>query len=215
MAKTPFFSSPHKVRRNRLLGLMCVLAALAYACAGGVSTSATATPASANGSASSVIPPTEPVAGTTAPGKINPGKAPDACALATQPEVEAVLGQAPTTIVPGKDPNNVFGGITYSCTYPGTDLAVVITLMEFDSPATAKNAMNKQLAIVQGVGTSPPVPESGLGDQAFWSTVPAGCSFTVLKGSRISSILLGGNIGDPASHKAALKILAKSVIAKL
>ncbi len=215
MSKNPSISSHNAFRPTRLIVLTCALVAVASACVGATSGSKTPNPTTVVGGNSSVVPPTETVAGTTAPGKTVQGKAPDACALATQAEVVAALGQAPTTTVPGNDPNNVFGGITYSCTFPGTDLAVVITLMEFNSPATAKDAMTKQLAMVQGVGTSSPVPESGLGDQAFWSTVHAGCSFTVLKGSRIFSVLLEGNIGDPASHKAALKTLAKSIIAKV
>jgi hypothetical protein len=46
--------------------------------------------------------------------------------------------------------------------------------------------------------------ESGIGDQVYWSTNTHAAQFTVQKGSVVFAVMLGGNLGDPESHKAAL-----------
>jgi len=143
-------------------------------------------------------------------------KAIDICALITQPEAEAVLGQAVTATTPGTDTDSANGATLIFCTYRGTDLAVLVSRENFGSAEAAKQAMKQDLAKMLSDGTTSTIPQDGgPGDQTFWSTSVHAAEFTMQKGSSIFSVLLGGNIGDPAAHKAALLELAKSVAGRL
>ena len=139
----------------------------------------------------------------------------DVCSLITATEAEVVLGQSVTAITPGTDSDNISGETINFCTYLGKDLAVVISSVDTDSAEAARDMMKKQLDKMQSDDASTTSKEeSGLGDQTYWSVAEHAVAFTVVKGSHAFSVTLGGNIGDAASHKAPLLILAKSVEGK-
>ncbi len=140
----------------------------------------------------------------------------DICALITQPEAEVVLGQPVTSINPGVDQDSVSGGTLYFCSYLGTGLAVVITLVDLGSSDNAKQILDQELEkMLSDDPTTTSKLESGLGDRAYWSTTEHACEYTVLNGNYIFSVTLGGNIGDPAPHKAALLNLAEILATRI
>jgi hypothetical protein len=144
------------------------------------------------------------------------GKAADVCALITQSEAEAVLGQKVISTTPGVDANSIPGETLNFCTYLGSGLAVVVSQVDMGSAQAAGQEMQTQLAKMQADATSTTNSQAGgPGDQIYWSTSSHAASFTVLKGRSVFSVLLGGNIGDPAAYKAGLLKLAESVAAKL
>jgi hypothetical protein len=140
----------------------------------------------------------------------------DACGLISKPEAEAVLGQTVTAVTPGVDNDNTFGGTLYFCTFLGKGLAVVVSRVDLGSAQAAVQSMNLALAKMTADPTSKTTLQpSGPGDKTYWSTSEHAAEFTVLKGNMIFSILLGGNIGDPESHKASLKALTEAVASRI
>ena len=140
----------------------------------------------------------------------------DICSLATTPEVETVLGQSVTSITPGTDSENIPGATINFCTYLGKGLAVVVSSVDAGSAQAAGAMMQTELANMKADDASVTSKvETGLGDQAYWSVAEHAVSYTVVKGARVFSVLIGGSIGDAASYKAPLLILAKSVSSKL
>jgi len=138
----------------------------------------------------------------------------DACTLATDAQIEEVLGQPVTSRTPGEDPDSVSGGTLYYCSYLGSGLAVVISWVDLLTPADAKQALNEQLAQMQADEPDTTVTtQSGIGDQAFWTVAPHAAGYVVISRATVLGVALGGNIGDPAAHQAALKTLTESIIA--
>ncbi len=205
------FSFRNNFRRTWVIGLAFALAMAVSACGGTISNPTTPTPTTLMGSVSSP----EPLTQMPALEKTNGGTKVDACGLATKPEAEAVLGQTVTAVTPGVDTTNDFGGTLYFCTFLGKGLAVVISIVDLGSPAAAADSMKTELGKMQSDSTSTTAQEPGLGDQAYWSTSEHACMFTVVKGSLIFSVLLGGTVGDPSTHKTALRTLTESVAARV
>ena len=211
MLKTLPISFRNNFRRAGVVGFAIALAMAASACGGTISNPATPTPTTLMGSISSPEPLTQmpELEKTTGGTKI------DACGLATKPEAEAVLGQTVTAVTPGVDTTNDFGGTLYFCTFLGKGLAVVISIVDLGSPAAAVDSMKKEFTKMQSDPTNTTTQEGGVGDETYWSTSEHACMFTVVKGSHIFSVLLGGTVGDPSTHKAALRTLTESVAARV
>ncbi len=217
-------------RRSVLASLVCSLALIATACEGTVP-SATSTPTSVMGFVAAVstsTPGQAPEVSTPTGGEVGPTTAPDdslaigdkqygevdVCDLATDDQIEVVLGQPITSTTPGEEPDNVSGGTLYFCTYLGSGLAVVISWVETSSPAAAGQALNEELAQMQADEPNASVTsQTGLGDQAFWTVTTQAAGYVVAKGGSVLSVVLGGNIGDPAAHQAALRTLTELVTA--
>ena len=210
---------PGSQPRNRWwIALVCVIALSAAACGGLPANSLTPTPTTLMG----VLQPQEQSSGvstrvsTEAPTEIsesNNGDTEDLvdiCPLITPEEAAAVLGQPVTSINPGIDQDSVSGGTLCFCNYLGTGLAVVISLVDMGSSEDAKQVMGEQLAkMLTDDASTTSTQANGLGDQAYWSTSEHAGQYTVLKGNYIFSVLIGGNVGDPAAYQAALLNLAK------
>jgi hypothetical protein len=57
--------------------------------------------------------------------------------------------------------------------------------------------MQEQLAQMKVDDASVTISEeAGLGDQAYWGVAQDAVSYTVVKGSHVFSVVLGGDIGD-------------------
>ena len=220
---------PAMFKRTGLVSLLCCLALLATACGGTVSSS-TPTPTTIMGSVPEQgSPPTgQPSEMSTPNGEPGQTATPDTllilgavqynkvdvCALASEAQVEEVLGQPITSKTSDEDADSVSGGTIYSCSYVGSGLAVVISWVDTNSPAAAEQALKDELAQMQADEPSATVTsQSGIGDQAFWTVTPHAAGYVVAKGGRVLGVALGGNIGDPAAHKAALKTLTESIAA--
>jgi hypothetical protein len=196
--------------------LVCMVALGASACGGLPSNALTPTPTTLMG----ILPPNGQSTGIPAvigaSGTADATKVLDICALITQSEAEAVLGQAVLATTPGTDTDSATGATLNFCTYRGTGLAVLVSREDFGSAEAAKQAMKQAVAKMLSDNTTSTIPQDGgPGDQTYWATSPHAAEFTMQKGSSIFSVLLGGNIGDPAAHKPALLDLAKSVAGRL
>jgi hypothetical protein len=230
-----------KQKYTSLILLMCVVALGASACDGVPSSSSTPTTlpvsllplvATSGNSTSTTLPvsllPVVASSGTSTPEATAVPTATDdpndplkqdltdICALITQQEAEAVLGQSVTSINPLVTPDDATGGTLYTCIYLGSDLAVTIGLEDQGTAVDAGQAMDQQLAnMVAEDPSTTPIQANGLGDRAYWSTAEHAAAFTAMKGQYIFTVLLGGNIGDPESHKDALLTLAIAMASRL
>jgi hypothetical protein len=194
----------------------CCITLLITAYAGSVSIP-TATP-------TTVLGPIAPLEQTTPPfglpteaptqGSPDQGQVFDICSLATAAEAELVLGQTVAGTTPGSEADSVLGGRLDFCTYLGSGLALVVSKVDASSPEGAAQAMQEELANIQADDpTTALTAQMGLGDQACWAAAPQAAAFYVVKGNHVIGVLLGGNIGDLASHQAALRTLTVSIVA--
>jgi hypothetical protein len=216
MVKKRSYVTGNLLKYTWLISLMCLIGLGASACTGLPSSALTPTPTTLMG----ILPPngqsTEIPTALGASGTADASKVLDICALITQSEAEAVLGQPVSATTPGTDTDRVTGATLNFCTYRGTGLAVLVSREDFGSAEAAKQAMKQNLAKMLSDNTTSTIPQDGgPGDQTYWATSPNAAEFTMQKGSFIFSVLLGGNIGDPATHKEALLNLANSVAGKL
>ncbi len=210
-------SSHNRFRPIRLIGFMSMLGLLAVACLGGTPNPATPTPTTAAGGIPSAAPSsTAPSSTTPIPASTSAVNATNVCALVSQSEAQAVIGSAIIATKPSTDATSIPGGISYFCTYLGTGVALITSVVDMGSPAAALQEVN---TLVNNMRTSSPsaiiAQESGLGDRVFWTATANGCGYNVVKGRILFSVSLGGSIGDPSSHKAALKSLAQTVAGRL
>lgn len=196
----------------RILSLLICTGLLA-ACGGTPGNSTTPTPTTAIGALLPVeqatpVPTQEPQASGS-------GSAPlDVCAMVSTADVAAVLGSTPIAAKPGTDTDNQTGLSINFCTYLGQGLAVVLSTTDPSSAEAAKEYLQNELAQEQADDSTLNITEeTGVGDQLFWNVAENAVSYTVRTGSHVFSIGLGGTIGDPLSHKAALLELAKKVVA--
>jgi hypothetical protein len=138
----------------------------------------------------------------------------DVCAMVSTADVAAVLGSTPIATTPGSDAETYTGVTVNFCTYLGQGVAVVISTSDTSSAQAAAELLQQELA--QALVDTPETittEETGLGDQVFWSIAEKASSYTVQVGASVFSVALGGNVGDPSSHKAALLELAKKITA--
>jgi hypothetical protein len=200
------------------IGLIIVLAGVllvSAACGGTVVNSPTATPTTTLGDMPTNQPaPVESTQAASSALPVSTGADFDVCSLATSSEVATVLGSTPITSIPGSELDDVSGATLYFCTYLGNGLAVIISTVDTGSSQAATTFMQTQLEKMQANDPSIVVnQETGLGDQVYWAVAEKAVSYNVLKGNRVFSVSLGGAIGDPNSHKAALLTLTESVAA--
>jgi hypothetical protein len=225
--KKIFANNHFRSSRIGWFGLMCGLALLVSACGSSSASLPSPTPSTVMGVLSTAPQPAEALAPvptdtpTQAPVVIptesatQPVAVLDVCSLITSTEAEAVLGQPVASIKPGTDTDSISGETINFCTYLGNGLAVVISTVDTGSENAAKDMLKKQLAqMLADDASTTSKEEAGLGDQAYWSVTENAASYTVVKDSHVFIVGLGGNIGVPASHKAPLLTLAKSVESK-
>jgi hypothetical protein len=212
MTKTVPFLSSNRLGRIGLISVVCAMGMAAAACGGATPTPAVPSATATAGGSSPTVPSTAaPALATTIPLQIA-----DACTLVTKPQAEAVLGGTVLAMKPLTDSNSIPGKTSYFCTALGGSLALLVSVVDMGSPAAAMTEMNTEFAKMKADDPSTVVTaETGLGDRAFWTTKAKACGYNALKGSVVYSVTLGGTIGDPSAHKAALKTLTQSVGAQL
>jgi hypothetical protein len=144
----------------------------------------------------------------------NPAAPQDVCAMVSTTDIAAVLGSTPIAAKPGTDTDNETGLTINFCTYLGQGVAIVLSTADPASAEAAKEYLQNELAQEQADDSTMVLSEeTGVGDQLFWNVAENAASYTVRTGSHVFSIGLGGEIGDPLSHKAALLELAKKIVA--
>ena len=140
------------------------------------------------------------------------------CSLIHADEAAAVLGQPVQSIKNGIDQDTVAGETINFCTYRGQALAIVMSEVDAKSPEALANVVAQEQAAAQAedaTSTSTLEPRAGLGDQAYWNVAEHAAGYTVIVGSHVFAVALGGQIGDPLAHKAALLKLALLVASRL
>jgi hypothetical protein len=212
MSKTHPLLSRNSVGRIGLTSLVCAMGVALAACGGATVTSSAPTATTAAGGISTAEPATAaPTLASTGPLHIT-----DACTLVTKPQVEAALGAPVFVMKPLTDTTSIPGKTSYFCTVLGGSLALMVSVVDMGSPAAALTEMNKEFAKMKADDPSTVVTaETGIGDRAFWTTKAKACGYNALKGPVGFSVTMGGTIGDPAAHKAALKTLMQSIGAQL
>jgi hypothetical protein len=196
---------------------LLICTGLLAACGGTPANSSTSTPTTVMG----VLPveqstpiPTQMATLASSDSSYGPATVTDICALVSNEDVAAVLRSAPIAATPGSDADTYTGVTINFCTYLGQGVAVVISTSDTASAQDAAALLQEELAraLVETPETIT-TQETGVGDQLFWSVAEKASSYTVQVGASVFSVGLGGNVGDPASHKAALLDLAKKIAA--
>ena len=147
----------------------------------------------------------------------------DTCSLVGKGEATSLLGQPvthKTSSKPEKDEDT--GGMLMSCSYRAGTLALVVSVVEFSSPAEARKNTTKEMAAarLELEGDAKITDESGLGDRAYYvavsTTKAAAAGYIVQKGTRVLSIMLAGQgLGAPEKHKEALRKAAAGALGRL
>lgn len=144
----------------------------------------------------------------------NPADALDVCGLASKAEASATLGRpVASSSAIGPDRDEASGGQMTFCTYRAPKAELLLSVVEFPSPAGARKlatANFAQGAVDKGTVTS----ETGIGERTFWAVSAQGGGYLFLKGSRVIQVS-GIGVGQGAPRKAALRALASAVARKL
>jgi len=139
----------------------------------------------------------------------------DVCSLVTAYDVENVLGQTVISITSGSEPDEVSDSTLNYCTFRGSDMAVVISSVEVENSFIGGDILRATLQSNKDDEPSTVTNEElGVGVKAYWSVSENAGGYTVLTEEHIFSVVLGGNIDNPANHKAALLTLAQIVAEK-
>jgi hypothetical protein len=143
----------------------------------------------------------------------------DICTLVSKGEAASLLGQPVTHMTPSKpEKDEDTGGMLTYCSYRAGTLALVVSVLEFSSPAEARKNTTKEVAAGRLDEDAKVIDESGLGDRAYWvfSTQTAAAGYIVQKGTRVLGIMRGGQgLGAPEKHKEALRKAAAGALGRL
>jgi hypothetical protein len=94
---------------------------------------------------------------------------------------------------------------------------LIVSLVEFSSPAEAKKAMTSNLVKKRMDGDDAKVTEEpGIGERSFYGVSDQGSMYVFLKGNKVAAVGVGGmNAPKTAAFKASLKASAMAIAAKL
>ena len=142
----------------------------------------------------------------------------DPCALMSRADATALLGKpvaAGTAAGPARDEDSS-GQVSY-CTYRAGTSAIIVSVVEFASPAEAKKSLTLNLVKNRMDDDGAKVSEeSGIGEKSFYAATTEGSMYVFLKGAKVVGVAIGGEgAPKPAAVKAALKASAMAVAAKL
>lgn len=208
-------SSIIRSNRIRILVVVCGIALIASACGGAAVNSNDPTPGTGN----EVASPTETSTGVSTDTPVvlpqASGADLDVCSLITSAEAEAVMGQPVESVNPYSELDPDYGETVYTCFFMGKDLTFVVSKVDLGSAQAASEAFQQQVIKEQTDNKDLIINEEpGLGEKVYWTTVENAGIFSFLKGRTVLVVGLVGNIGDVASYKTALLVLAKSISAK-
>ena len=138
---------------------------------------------------------------------------PSACTLMTKTEAQAHLAGPIVRVVPEEPaPDEDTGSIHTSCTFMTRGLALVSAIDEFPSAAAARKTMTAEYMKSRNAGDEdapPPIvePESGLGDQAFYSHSDRAAMMAMVKGTRAYAAVFGGAAPRPTDRATLRKLV--------
>jgi hypothetical protein len=142
----------------------------------------------------------------------------DICALASPADAATVLSQpvvGTSASKPERDEDS--GGQISYCTYRAGQAGLIISVVEFATPAEArKQATAKLVEARADAADAKVIEETGIGERTFWALSSEGASYTFLKGALVVGLGAGGpGLGQPARRKNALRTLASDIAKKL
>ena len=142
----------------------------------------------------------------------------DPCSLMSSADASALLSQsagAGITAGPARDEDSS-GQISY-CTYRAGNAGLILSVVEYSSPADAKKALTLNLVKRRMDEDDAKVSEeSGIGEKTFYAVSGEGSMFVFLKGNKVVGLAVGGaGSPKPAAVKGALKARATAVATKL
>ncbi|WP_235313160.1 hypothetical protein, partial [Staphylococcus aureus] len=136
------------------------------------------------------------------------------CGLASNAEAAAALGQpVVSSRATGPERDDDTGGQLSYCTYRASKAGLVLTVVEFASPAAARKVATAEFAKSTSDNAQITI-ESGIGERTFWVQSARGGGYMFLKGSRVVQVSAGG-AGQAPQRKAAMRALASAVARKL
>jgi hypothetical protein len=147
-----------------------------------------------------------------------PARAADPCALLSRSDAAALLGAPVAGVTPaGPERDEESGGQLTFCTWRAANAALVVSIVEFATPADARKQLNANLVQDQKEGQDAKlVEEPGIGERSFWGETPKSAMMTFLKNNKVAGIAIGGAVsGPPAGRKAALRKAALGIAATL
>ena len=103
------------------------------------------------------------------------------------------------------------------CTYRAGTSAIIVSVVEFSSPAEARKELTLKLVKDRMDEDGAKVSEEpGIGEKSFYASTSEGSMYVFLKGNKVVGVAIGGQ-GAPkaAAVKAALKASAIAAAAKL
>ncbi len=142
----------------------------------------------------------------------------DPCSLMSSAEASALLSQsagAGTAAGPARDEDSS-GQISY-CTYRAGNAGLILSVVEYSSPAEAKKALTLNLVKRRMDEDDAKVSEeSGIGEKTFYAVSGEGSMYVFLKGNKVVGLAVGGpGSPKPAAVKEALKTRVMAVAARL
>jgi hypothetical protein len=147
-----------------------------------------------------------------------PARAADPCALLSRAEAAALLGEPVAGVTPaGPERDEESGGKLTFCTWRAANAALVVSVVEFASPADARKQLDANLVQDRMEGKDAKLAEeTGVGERSFWGETPKSAMMTFLKSNKVAGIAVGGTLsGPPAGRKAALRKAALAIAASL
>jgi hypothetical protein len=146
-----------------------------------------------------------------------PAAAADACSLISRADASTLLSQpvnAGTADGPARDEDSS-GQLSY-CTYRGATASVLVSVVEFSSPAEAKKELTINLVKRRMDEDDAKVSEEpGIGERSFYAVSPTGSMYVFLKGNKVVALALGGSAAPKAAAiKAPLKADTMAIAAK-
>jgi len=142
----------------------------------------------------------------------------DPCSLMSSADASALLSQsagAGQAAGPARDEDSS-GQISF-CTYRAGNTALILSVVEYSSPAEAKKALTLNLVKRRMDEDDAKVSEeSGIGEKTFYAVSGEGSMYVFLKGNKVVGLAVGGpGSPKPAAVKDALKSRGMAVAAKL
>jgi hypothetical protein len=146
-----------------------------------------------------------------------PARAADACALLSRTDAAALLGEPVAGVTPaGPERDEESGGQLTFCTWRAANGSLVVSVIEFASPADARRQLEANLSQDRKDGQDAKlVEERGVGERAFWGESPTSAVVTFLKSNKVAGIAIGGAGRQPATRKEALRKAAIAIAATL
>ncbi|MEP7357863.1 MAG: hypothetical protein ABI847_11520 [Anaerolineales bacterium] len=137
----------------------------------------------------------------------------DVCALVTDEEAKVLLGVAPLSKTPGV--SEEAGLVLNFCTFLGQGQALVVSVVNTDSGAAARQYIEAAAHNLEAGTTATQENNLDLGRDVYWVTAEHAAGYDVAYGPHAFILALGGNVTVTDALKEALLKLTETVGGRL